>query len=154
MKSTRTRRERTGKRGRVPLPETERKAKLIQTRVDGELDDALRDAAKQRRVTVSQLIRNVLEDTFQLVDGVVSDAAALAGNVKRDAKRVAAAARGKPRANPLEEIDAWQDVIIGRQAACESCMDLLNRGDKALMGVSDDPTAPKVWLCPKCAAKV
>lgn len=153
MKSARTRRERISRRGRAPLPEAERKAKLIQTRVDDQLDEALRDAAKQRRVTVSQLIRNVLEDTFHLVDTVVADAAALTANVKRDARRVADAARGKKR-DPVEAVEAWQEVIVGKQASCERCIELLARGDKALMGVSDDPAAPKVWLCAKCAARL
>jgi hypothetical protein len=154
MKSSRTRRERTSRRGRVPLPDAERKAKLIQTRVDGELDDLLRDAAKQRRVTVSQLIRNVLEDAFKVADGTATDAASPGTAVRRDGKRATAPVRARPRNPSVEEIDAWQDVVIARQAACETCMDLLNRGDKALMGVSDDPTAPKIWLCTKCAAKL
>ena len=153
MKSTRERRERPGRRGRTPLPEAERKAKLIQTRVDGELEEALRDAAKQRRVSVSQLIRNVLEDTFRLVDNVVADSAQLAANVRRDAKRVAAAARGKAR-DPIETVEAWQEVLVGKPLSCERCVTLLDRGDKALVGTSDDPGAPKVWLCPKCYARL
>ncbi|HTJ47551.1 MAG TPA: hypothetical protein VL463_35875 [Kofleriaceae bacterium] len=150
MKTQRTRRERA-KRGRTPLPEDIRKGSLIQTRVDGTLEETLREAAKQRRVSVSQLIRNVLEDTFHLVDNVVADAGQLAANVKRDAKRVADAARGKKR-DPLEDVEAWQEVVVGRTTSCEKCIDLLERGDKALMGVSADPNAPKVWLCTKCGA--
>jgi hypothetical protein len=152
MKTQRTRRERA-KRGRTPLPEDVRKARLIQTRVDGQLEDTLREAAKQRRVSVSQLIRNVLEDTFHLVDNVVADAGQLAAGVKRDAKRVADAARGRRR-DPVEAIEAWQEVVVGKQTACERCLDLLERGDKALMGVGDDPNTPKVWLCTKCGAKL
>lgn len=152
MKTQRTRRERT-KRGRTPLPEAERKGHLIQTRVDGTLEDTLREAAKQRRVSVSQLIRNVLEDTFHLVDTVVADAGQLAANVKRDAKRVADAARGKRR-DPIEAVEAWQEVVVGKQTSCERCIELLGRGDKAMMGISDDPAAPKVWLCTKCAGKL
>jgi hypothetical protein len=154
MKSSRTRRERTSRRGRVPLPDSERKAKLIQTRVGDALDEVLREAAKQRRMTVSQLIRNILEDTFQRADNA-DDADAQPGTgARRDSRRAAAAPRARPRTNPIEDVDAWQDVIVGRQAACEQCLELLNRGDKALIGVSDDPAAPKVWLCPKCAAKL
>ncbi len=152
MKTQRTRRERA-KRGRTPLPEGERKGHLIQTRVDGTLEDTLREAAKQRRVTVSQLIRNVLEDTFHLVDNVVADAGQLAANVKRDARRVADAARGKRR-DPIEAVEAWQEVVVGKQTSCERCLELLSRGDKAMIGVSDDPNAPKVWLCTKCAGKL
>ena len=153
MKSRSERRERAGRRGRQPLPEAERKAHLIQTRVDGQLEETLREAAKQRRVSVSQLIRNVLEDTFHLVDTVVADSAQLASNVKRDAKRIAAAARGKAR-DPIEAVEAWQEVLVGKPVPCERCIDLLQRGDKAMIGTSDDPTAPKVWLCTKCYGRL
>src|SRR5262245_58018554 len=116
MKST-PKPERPGRRGRTPLPDGERKARLIQARVDEELDEALRDAAKERRVTVSQLVRNVLEDTFRLVDNVVADAAHLTASVKRDARRIAASARGAAR-DPIEQVDAWQEIILGRDQTC------------------------------------
>lgn len=82
-------------RGRKPLPKAERKDRLIQTRVPSDLDDTLREAAREKRVTVSQLIRNVLEDTFHLVDDVVAGATQLGLRVKRDARRIAESAQGK-----------------------------------------------------------
>jgi len=135
------------RRGRTPLPEGSRKDHLVQTRVDGELDEALRDAARQRRVTVSQLIRNVLEDTFQLVDNVVADAAQLTATVKRDARRVADAARG--RRDPLASVEAWQEVVLGKDQRCARCATVLPRGERALMGVTDE-SGPRPWLCAAC----
>ena len=149
VKATTPRRPR---RGRTPLPESERKARLIQTRVDEDLDDALRDAAKQRRVTVSQLIRNVLEDTFTLVDNVVADAAALTATVKRDAKRVADAARGRVR-DPLESVEAWQEVIVGKDQICARCGNSLTRGARALLGVVADGSA-RPWMCTPCSTQL
>jgi ribosomal protein L18E len=90
------------RRGRKPLPKAERKDRLIQTRVPSDLDETLREAAREQRVSVSQLIRNVLEDTFHLVDGVVAGAARLTERVKRDAERIAKSAQGKPRNDDLE----------------------------------------------------
>jgi hypothetical protein len=141
------------RRGRTPLPEGERKARLIQTRVDEDLDDVLRDAAKKQRLTVSQLIRNVLEDTFKLVEDVVVDAQTLGATVKRDAQRVAAAARGEVR-DPLEGVDAWQEVVLGREQTCARCRATLGRGATAMMGVTADPTAKRPWLCQACAKKL
>ena len=149
MKSTR----RPRRRGRTPLPDSERKDKLIQTRVDEDLDDVLRDAAKKQRLSVSQLIRNVLEDTFKLVEDVVVDAQAIGAVVKRDAQRVAAAARGEVR-DPLDGVDAWQEVVLGRDQKCARCGVALPRGATALMGVMADASAPRPWLCPACAAKL
>src|SRR4051812_21358064 len=61
------------RRGRRPLPPGVKKEKLVQTRVPGVLDETLREQARKNRVSVSQLIRNVLEDTFNLVENAVSE---------------------------------------------------------------------------------
>ncbi len=140
------------RRGRAPLPDGERKDRLVQARIDEDLDVALRDAAKLQRVSVSQLIRNVLEDTFTLVDNVVADAAALGAGVKRDVKRVADAARGVVR-DPLADVAAWQEVVLARDQACASCSKLMKKGQAAMMGITDDPGAPRPWLCVPCASK-
>lgn len=153
MASTPPRARRRSRRGRPPAPEGERKDRLIQTRVDEDLDEVLRDAAKRERVTVSQLIRNVLEDTFTLVDNVVADAASLGATVKRDARRIAQAARGVPR-DSLERVDAWQEVVLGRDQTCVQCRTVIERGKKALMGITDDPATPRLWLCQACGKKL
>jgi hypothetical protein len=78
-----------------------RKDRLIQTRVPQDLESTLKDEARKRRLSVSHLIRNVLEDTFSLVDNVVTevdrvvtDSVEMAATFKRDAARLAATARG------------------------------------------------------------
>lgn len=78
-----------------------RKDRLVQTRVPRDLESTLKHEARRRRLTVSHLIRNILEDTFQLVDDVVAnvddivnDSVELARRVQRDARRVAGAVRG------------------------------------------------------------
>lgn len=79
-----------------------RKDRLIQTRVPQDLESTLKDEARKRRLSVSHLIRNVLEDTFSLVDNVVTevdrvvtDSVEMAATFKRDAARLAATARGQ-----------------------------------------------------------
>jgi hypothetical protein len=80
----------------------QRKDRLIQTRVPQNLESTLKDEARKRRLSVSHLIRNVLEDTFNLVDNVVTevdrvvtDSVEMAQTFKRDAARLAATARGE-----------------------------------------------------------
>jgi hypothetical protein len=138
------------------MAKAERKDRLVQTRVPGDLDDTLREAAKQKRVTVSQLIRNVLEDTFNLVDDVVASSVSLGQTVRRDAQRIAESAQGRGRARPddaLRQVVAWQEVTANRDAACARCARTLGRGEKSMLGLSSDPRAPRVWLCLSCAAK-
>jgi len=76
------------------------KDRLIQTRVPEKLENALKEEAKKRRLTVSHLIRNMLEDTLDLVDtvatgldGIARSSAGLAEQVARDAGKIAAVAR-------------------------------------------------------------
>jgi hypothetical protein len=98
----------------------QRKDRLIQTRVPQNLESTLKDEARRRRLSVSHLIRNVLEDTFNLVDNVVTevdrvvtDSVEMAATFKRDAARLAATARGEtshrqsPSSAPVEvSVDA------------------------------------------------
>lgn len=79
----------------------QRKDRLIQTRVPQDLESTLKDEARKRRLSVSHLIRNVLEDTFNLVDNVVvevdkvvNDSVEMAQTFKRDAVRLAQTVQG------------------------------------------------------------
>lgn len=90
----------TKRRGRKPIPEHERKDRLVQARVDEALEEKLRDEARRQRMSVSQLIRNVLQDTFQLVDGLVANTAQLTERAARDVKKLADSARRFKRPAP------------------------------------------------------
>lgn len=166
--------EPASRRGRRPRPETARKDRIIQTRVPQDLEATLKDAADQNRVSVSQLIRNVLEDTFNLVDNIVADSASLVDTVRRDAQRIAASARrntagptrpaaqqaagtdefSTPTSTALDEVDAWQDVIVNRPGQCAQCDTPLVRGQHAFRGLSSKAGAAPVWLCASCIEKL
>jgi hypothetical protein len=88
------------RRSRRRDAEKDVKDRLIQTRVPEKLESALKEEAKKRRLTVSHLIRNMLEDTLDLVDTVATglddiarSSAGLAEQVARDAGKIAAVAR-------------------------------------------------------------
>jgi hypothetical protein len=76
------------------------KDRLIQTRVPERLESVLKEEAQKRRLTVSHLIRNMLEDTFELVDtvvagagGIVGDSVVLVEEIAHDAGKIAATVR-------------------------------------------------------------
>lgn len=154
------------KRGRRPADEAERKDRIIQTRVPKDLESTLKEAAERERVSVSHLIRNVLEDTFNLVDNIVADSAHLVDSVRRDALKLAASARGETaKATPtaenklppseasaaelLTEVEAWQDVIVNKPTQCANCNIELKRGARAFRGLNNANTA-SAWLCADC----
>lgn len=150
------------RRGRRPAAAEERKDRVIQARVPEDLETTLKEAAEKRRMSVSHLIRNVLEDTFTLVDNIVADSSALVEQVSRDAKRVAASVRGdsdQARANTqqlLDSVDAWQDVIVNKPGHCAECNAELKRGQHAYRGLSQEQgrELPPIWLCPGCIEKL
>ena len=153
------------RRGRRPSREQDRKDRIIQTRVPRDLESTLKDAAEKKRMTVSHLIRNVLEDTFNLVDGIVADSSALVEHVTRDARRLAATARGEKADGtagdaPLlggpadfDDVDAWQEVIVNRPTQCQQCGIALPRGKRAWRGLAGTQQTP-LWLCPACLEKL
>lgn len=145
-----------------PPREAVRKDRLIQTRVPRDLEATLKQEARRRRLSVSHLIRSVLEDTFQLVDGVVSDvdqivtdSVHLARNVRRNAQRIASPDRERetPQAageDDLSHVYAWNELVLHREASCSGCGTRIARGERGFSGLSDDPQASRVWLCARC----
>jgi hypothetical protein len=159
-------------------PDAERKDYLIQARVPRDLDALLKEDAKRRRLSVSHLIRNVLEDTYKLVDGVIDEvdqlvqsSVELGGRVTRDAKQIARSAAGLRATSPTSgeraatpgeaqrefeagttDIYAWNPVVLNRSAHCERCGRALDKAQTAHLGLSQDVSARPRWLCSACLA--
>jgi hypothetical protein len=83
----------------------------------------LKEEAQKQRLTVSHLIRNMLEDTFHLVDTVVAgagdiakDSAAIAEQVAQDAGRIAGAVRGAAQ-DASRIATTVTDAVRARKAA-------------------------------------
>lgn len=127
----------------------EPKARVLHTRIPESLEDAIKEKARRLRIPVSNLVRNVLEQTFQLVEDVVGDGLELAETARRGAERVRSAAT-RARA----EIYGWQEIILNRDERCADCAIELDRGGEAFRGLSDRPNAQAVFLCRKCVEKV
>jgi|GEM_PF-362342 len=153
---------RNGRRLEARPARSSRKDRLIQTRVPRQLQETLKREARRRRLTVSQLVRNLIEDAFQLVDGVVADVDQIVADSVHLARTVGATARrlaggrsapaGEPSApeRGLRHVVAWSEVVLRRPAACAGCGARLARGTRAFAGLSDEPGAPRAWLCAAC----
>jgi hypothetical protein len=152
-------------------PGLERKDRVVQTRVPHDLETTLKDEARRQRLTVSHLIRNVLEDTFELVDGVVenvdqivSDSVQLAKTVQRSAQRITSAvSRDEQAAHGEEEADAlkadaedlshvyaWNESVLHQSVICSRCGTEIGRGQKGYSDLSDASNRERAWLCPNC----
>jgi len=114
-----------------------RKDRLIQTRVDRRLQHVLQEEARRRRMSISNLVRGVLEDAFGVADpdvGPVLDEPVAPATTEVD----------------LSHVYAWNAVTLGKDAACGRCRAPMQSGDSALIGLSEDATAARAWLCREC----
>jgi len=154
---------------RPPRP---RKDRLIQTRVPRDLETTLKAEASRRRLTVSHLIRSVLEDAFELVDGVVadvddivSDSSRLARNVRRNARHLVSPGRDRSAPDGGErsggeafpDVYAWNEGVLNRADTCARCGVEIARGERGFFGMRDEEggdaeaAARRICLCTRCA---
>jgi hypothetical protein len=130
--------------------EEELKGRVLHTRIPESLEDAIKERAKRMRIPVSNLVRNVLEQTFQLVEDVVGDGLEIADVARRGAERLRDVASRPPRA----AIYGWQELLLNRDERCNECGTELDRGGKAWRGLSESPMAKPVFLCAGCVEKI
>jgi hypothetical protein len=121
----------------VSEPPPDRKPSVIHTRVPEELDAEIKRRANSLGVSVSNLVRNVLQHTFGLVGDIVADSASIA----RSARGGAA-----PPAPPAAPVLAWQRAVLNLNAVCSTCNAILKKGSRAAVSVP----AGNAVLCLAC----
>jgi hypothetical protein len=130
------------------------KDRVLQARIPQKLDDELRGQAEELGLSVSTVVRNVLLNTFDLVEGVVSDSARIARAIQgRDGSDPSATeSKTASRAAPPTEVVTigWQEATLNLNGICDTCNTILPKGDKAAVGV---PVLSKpALLCLSCLA--
>lgn len=133
----------------------ERHERVLHTRVPESLEAELKERAAELGVSVSNLVRNVLNHAFGMVDNIV-----------RDTEQIARSASGrKARPAPVDDADlvddarptviGWQTLVLERNALCTKCNDILPRGTDAALAVVDGALAgPRPVLCLRCLQEV
>ncbi|HVH19197.1 MAG TPA: hypothetical protein VNF72_12920 [Myxococcota bacterium] len=150
-----------------------RKERVLHTRISESLAEDLRRVADDLRVPVSNLVRNVLEEAFSVVETVTGNVGELIEEVMDEAEAVrdriqsrqrrrsrgprraaapeepadqAAAASTPPRD---DEVIGWQPLVLARPQRCESCGTLMGRGDSAYASVTPKGVGAS-WRCEDC----
>ncbi len=74
----------------------------MHTRISEDLDEALQDAARRLRVPVSNLVRNVLEDVFDVVEAVTENVGGFVEDVVEEAQHLGRRFEGRFRERTAE----------------------------------------------------
>lgn len=135
----------------MSLAPDDRKERVITARVPEALDDAIRHRATSLGLSVSNLVRNVLQNSLGLVGDIVADSAEIArlarGERQRNASHPAALLAGAPAPSP--RVLGWQGVRLAVNAVCEVCNTVLPRGTQAAVGVLEGAGATRL-RCERC----
>lgn len=142
-----------------PVDVDERKERVLHTRVPESLDRHLKTRARGLGLSVSTVVRNVLLNTFGLVEDIVTDstniALALTGeNPATDGARHRERGETPPAGDRSpNDVVAWQEAVLNVNAVCEQCNAVLLKGARAAIGVRERP-GPRTILCPRCLDSV
>ena len=131
-----------------------RKERVIHTRVSESLDGEIKRRATDLGLSVSNLVRNILQHTFGLVEDIVSDSAEIA-RTARGAKDAFTRRAGAPP-SPLAAsgtVLGWHLALLNVNAVCETCNAILPRGTRAGIGVVDG-VGPIPIRCARCVEEV
>ncbi|PIE06026.1 MAG: hypothetical protein CSA75_01700 [Sorangium cellulosum] len=154
--------------------ESQRKERVLHTRVPAVLEQELKNLAQSLRMPVSNVVRAILEDAVSAVDVVGRKAEGEMNRVvdriaeKREKLRnIATGGRegseevsreetgsvGEPKEtaqeNLLNGIIGYQPLVLAAQATCSVCSKELRSGSTAYVGLRDDP-GPRVMVGPEC----
>jgi hypothetical protein len=151
-----------------------RKERVLHTRVSEPLAEDIRRMAEDLRVPVSNLVRNVLEEAFsvveavsenvgELIDDVVDEAERTRDRIRhrrknvrhRERRRSRHAARGEdlehepmPR-QPFPQVVGWQPLILNQLKACADCEEPIEPGERGFAGMTAAGLG-EIYLCRDC----
>ncbi len=131
-----------------------KKERVLHTRVSVSLEDELKERANQLGVSVSNLVRNVLLNAFEMVEEIVADGSRVARAAK-GRERSGAGSSSSVAASDIEEVLGWQTLVLNINALCSTCNDILPKGQSAAVAVySGGGRSHDRFLCRSCLNKL
>jgi len=122
----------------------EKKEKVLHTRIPESLNEELREHASNLGISMSNLVRNVLQNTFGLVEDIVFDTANIARSASGQGKTTARSATA-----PEIRVLGWQKAVLNLSADCDVCNKNPQKGTEAAIAVPDHPSK-SVMRCLDC----
>jgi hypothetical protein len=136
---------------------SEKKERVLHTRVPAVLERELRRFADALRVPVSNVVRTILEDALSVADAAGGE---VETRLERAAKQVGKERqklKQKLRPDPLSDVIAYQAVKLAQPAECARCGAALEKGASANLGLTDGPSdgaagKKRRFVCNDCVA--
>lgn len=135
---------------------TQKKERVLHTRIPAVLEAELKRFADNLRVPVSNLVRTILEDAVSVADAASSNVEAglksAAAQLSTERERL----RARVRIDPLKGVFAFQEVTLAQSNACARCRVELLPGVRAHLGLTDAPTPGlgRIFVCNECVPRV
>ena len=134
-----------------------KKEKVIQTRITDNLYSKINKEANTLGVSVSNLVRNVLFNAFDLVEDIVTDGKDIAKTAQRNAYSILGLNKELqpfPDQQPFPQtsqpvILGWQEAILNLNAICSECNEILPKGTKASIAIMEGQGQRPI-ICKKC----
>lgn len=131
----------------MTVDKDKRKQSVIHTRIPESLDHEIKKKADSLGLSVSNLVRNVLQNTFGLVESIVADSANIARSARGEGHPATVAKAG------AGGVLGWQELFLNVNAVCEACNAILAKGTSAALGVTQAQglaQTPSHFLCLAC----
>jgi len=140
------------------MTEDGKKEKVLHTRISQDLEEQIRKEAGSLGVSVSNLVRNILSNTFDLVENIVTDSADISRSARRRSAPPAAGTKpsGAVEPEPVSvpgRVLAWQEAVLNLNAVCSQCNTILEKGSRAAIAVVEG-TGPRPALCLTCLEEI
>jgi hypothetical protein len=129
----------------------EKKERVIHTRVPESLDGEIRRKATDLGLSVSNLVRNILQHTVGLVEDIVHDSAEIARSARgaRTAFGGAQPTSATPAPERPGQVVGWHLALLNVNAVCDACNAILAKGSRAGVGIVDG-AGPIPFRCQTC----
>ena len=140
------------------MEKDKKKEKVLHTRITPDLEKQIREEAGSLGISVSNLVRNILSNTFDLVENIVSDSAEITRSTRKrsaqetPAKQPFQAAEPEPTSGQ-PTILGWQEAILNLNAVCDQCNEILKKGNRAAIGIVEG-NGRRPTICLTCLEEI
>jgi hypothetical protein len=128
--------------GRGNVREGERKDRVLQARVPLSLYNNLVGQARRLRVPVSNLVRNILEDSTRMVENIVDGGIEIAEAIGKGMDE-----------KDLSSVLGWQPMIANRRLTCSRRGCVIEKNSEAFMSVGV-PGSRTFVICEECKCEI